>query len=263
MHKFAVFGNPISHSISPLMHNLAIKELGLDAFYGRVLLKTATDLKQKFLNLGLNGANITVPFKLEAHRISDELSEAAREIGSVNTLVRKNSKFYGYNTDAPGFYEAIREFGSLKRVLVLGAGGTTRAIGYILAKNGVKFDILNRSEKEPENFKCENFYTYENFKFQSYDLVVNSTSAGLKDDFLPAPAEILDAVFKEAKFAFDAIYGKITPFLDLASTHGVRTKDGREMLINQGALAFNLFYDNKFDTAQIAEFMARAVSLKG
>ena len=98
MDKFAVFGNPIAHSVSPRLHNLAIKEIGLDAYYGRVLLEKGSDLKEKFLNLGLKGANITVPFKLDAYETSEILSESAKEIGSVNTFVYKNSKFYGYIT---------------------------------------------------------------------------------------------------------------------------------------------------------------------
>ena len=261
MDKFAVFGNPIAHSVSPRLHNLAIKELGLDAYYGRVLLENGNDLKEKFLNLGLKGANITVPFKLDAYETSEILSQSAKEIGSVNTLVYKNSKFYGYNTDALGFYMAICEFGEIKNALLLGAGGTTRAMSYILHKNGVKFDILNRSDKSDKNFKCENFYTYDDFKFTKYDLIVNSTSAGLKDDFLPAPTQMLDAVFKEAKFAFDAIYGKITPFLKLAIDNGLLVKDGKEMLVYQAVLAFNLFYDNEFDENLILKSMNKAINL--
>ena len=261
MDKFAVFGNPIAHSISPRLHNLAIMELGLDAFYGRVLLDNGENLRQKFLQLDLNGANITVPFKINAFNLCDVLSDEALAIGSVNTIVYKNSKFYGYNTDALGFYRAICEFGEIKNALLLGAGGTTRAMSYILHKNGVKFDILNRSAKPTENFKCENFYSYDDFKFDKYDLIVNSTSAGLKDDFLPAPTEILDAVFKEAKFAFDAIYGKITPFLNLAIDNGLLVKDGKEMLVGKAVLAFNHFYDNKFDENLILNAMSRAINL--
>lgn len=262
MDKFAVFGNPIAHSISPRLHNLAIKEFGLNAFYGRILLENGENLKDKFLKLSLKGANITVPFKLDAFNICDILDDTAKAIGSVNTIVYKNAKFYGFNTDALGFYKAICEFGEIKNALLLGAGGTTRAMSYILYKNGIKFDILNRSHKEKIEFKCENFYTHANFKFTKYDLIVNSTSAGLKDNLLPASKEILNTVFKEAKFAFDAIYGKITPFLNLANSMNLHTKDGKEMLVNQAVLAFNLFYDNKFDENLILNSMNKAINLK-
>lgn len=280
MQKFAVFGNPIDHSISPKLHNMAILKLNLDAFYGRILLQNGENLKETFLKLGLNAANITLPFKLDAFKICDFLDEAAKNIGSVNTIVLKDKKFHGYNTDALGFYKAILEFGEIKKALILGAGGTTMAMSYILAKNGVKFDILNRSEKS-QNFKAENFYTYEsfcenfglnfknldkissqNFKISDYDLIINSTSAGLKDENLPAPKEILDMILPNAKFAFDAIYGKITPFLALAKKHNLKTKDGLEMLVNQAVLAFNLFYDNKFSEAEISKFMHEAENLK-
>lgn len=262
MKKFAVFGNPISHSISPRLHNNAILGLNLDAFYGRVLLNNGKDLRDNFLKLKLNAANITLPFKIDAFRISDFKSKAADKIGSVNTLVYKNEKFYGYNTDAFGFWRAVSKIGNFKNAVILGAGGTTRAISYILHENGVKFDILNRSDKSNENFECENFYTYENFNSKDYDLVINSTSAGLKDENLPATKEILDEILNRAKLAFDVIYGKVTPFLNLAEKYGLKTSDGAQMLVFQAVLALNLFYDNTLNETKILKFMNEALKLK-
>ncbi|MCI6989794.1 MAG: shikimate dehydrogenase [Campylobacter sp.] len=267
--KFAVFGNPIAHSISPLLHNYAIKALNLEAFYGRVLLDKSKNLKDKFLSLGLNGANITVPFKTEAYAISDILSSSAKEIGAVNTLVYKNSKFYGYNTDAMGFWDSFSEFGKVKKALILGAGGTTKAMSYILNKHGVKFDILNRSQKDVGEFKCERFFTHADltkfdiskFNPSEYDAIINSTSAGLKDESLPASKEILDEIFSFSKYAFDAIYGKATPFLTLAKEHNLQIKDGKDMLVNQAVLALNIFYDLKLDENKIKLAMQKAVNL--
>lgn len=260
MQKFAVFGNPISHSISPKLHNYAISRFGIDAFYGRVLLDDGTDLKSKFLKLGLSGANITLPFKSDAMGICDILSDEVREIGSLNTLLFKNSKFYGFNTDAAGFYNSIIEFGKISNALIIGAGGTTKAISYILNKNLIKFDILNRSQKE-HNLKCENFYTYENFHALKYDLIINATSAGLKDENLPAPPEILDEIFKHSNFTFDVIYGKITPFLAMAKRYDLESKDGLDMLINQAVLAFEIFFERKFEYNEIRKYMKYIASL--
>ena len=261
MDRFAVFGNPIVHSLSPLLHNYAIKFLALDAYYGRVLLQHGKELRAKFEALGLAGANVTVPFKLDAFKACDVLSEAAQKIGSVNTLVLKSGALHGFNTDAQGFFCAILDFGKIRNALILGAGGTTRAIGYALSKNGVKFDILNRSAKDFD-FGCEEFFTYENFKSKDYDLIVNATGAGLKDDALPAPEGVIDDILSRAKFAFDAIYGKQTPFLQAARTKNLPVKDGKEMLINQGALAFNLFFGGKFDLAEIVALMSHAANLR-
>ncbi len=152
-------------------------------------------------------------------------------------------------------------FGEIRNALILGAGGTTRAIGYALSKNGVKFDILNRSAKDFD-FGCEEFFTYENFRSKDYDLIVNATGAGLKDDALPAPEGVIDEILSRAKFAFDAIYGKQTPFLQAARAKNLPTKDGKEMLINQGALAFNLFFGGKFDLAEIMALMSHAANLR-
>ena len=261
MDRFAVFGNPIAHSLSPLLHNYAIKSLALDAYYGRVLLQRGEELRAKFETLGLTGANVTVPFKLDALKACDVLSEAAQRIGSVNTLVLKGSALHGFNTDAQGFFCAILDFGEIRNALILGAGGTTRAIGYVLSKNGVKVDILNRSVKDFD-FGCEEFFTYENFRSKNYDLIINATGAGLKDDVLPAPKGVIDEILSRAKFAFDAIYGKQTPFLQAARTKNLPAKDGKEMLINQGALAFNLFFGGKFDLAEIVALMSRAANLR-
>ena len=107
MDRFAVFGNPIAHSLSPLLHNYAIKFLELDAYYGRVLLQHGEELRAKFETLGLTGANVTVPFKLDAFKACDVLSEAAQKIGSVNTLVLKSGALHGFNTDAQGFFFSV------------------------------------------------------------------------------------------------------------------------------------------------------------
>ncbi|NLK67020.1 MAG: shikimate dehydrogenase [Campylobacteraceae bacterium] len=260
MKKFAVFGNPISHSISPRLHNLAIKELSLDAFYGRVLLDDGLNLKEKFNLLNLNGANITVPFKEDALNACDYLDEGVKVIGSLNTIVKKDGKIYGYNTDAPGFLKAIKEFGNIKSALIIGAGGTAKALSYAL--KDLNLDIVNRSDKRAANFKDFNFYTWKNFTPKGYDLVVNSTSAGLKDEELPMPKEVLEATLKSSKFAFDVIYGKETPFLSLAKSLNLKTKDGLDMLIFQAVVALNLFYDKKLDENKIEVSMKKAANLR-
>lgn len=262
MKKFAVFGNPISHSISPRLHNFSIKELNLDAFYGRILLDNALNLKSIFDLLNLDGANITLPFKEYAIQICSDIDETAKNIGSLNTLVKKNDCLYGYNTDAPGFLKAISEFDELKNVLIIGAGGTAKAISYALKSKNINVNIVNRSHSKAVNFKEFNFYTWDNFIPKDYDLVINSTSAGLSDDSLPLPKNLLEKTLKNSKFAFDVIYGKTTPFLNLAQSLNLKCKDGLDMLIFQGVLALNLFYSNKLDEEKIEKAMKKAINLK-
>ena len=266
MKIFAVFGNPVSHSISPRLHNAALGELGLsrEALYTRYELMDGSQLISKFKELKLSGANVTVPHKEAALAQCDVADETAIKIGSVNTLVSRGGKIYGHNTDAPGFLGAIESFGQINSALVLGAGGTAKAVAYALKSCGVRVCVLNRSEGRLANFaEYENFSwaNFAEFKGGKFDLVVNTTSAGLKDENLPAPTELLRPIFNEAKFAFDVIYGKKTPFLNLAAASGLAHKDGLDMLLFQAALALNLFFDGSLDEAKIQAAMQKALRL--
>ncbi|CZE50993.1 shikimate dehydrogenase [Campylobacter geochelonis] len=261
MKKFAVFGDPIAHSISPRLHNLAIKELNLDAFYGRVWLKDGALLKAKFNTLGLDGANITVPYKQVAFEICDVLDSHAKNIGSVNTIVKKDDLLYGYNTDAPGFLKSIAPFEGIKTALIIGAGGTSKALAYALKSQNIEIDIINRSKNRLSEFSDFNTFSWDDFTPKGYDLVVNSTSAGLKDDEFPMPQVLLKEVLKGSKFAFDVIYNKPTPFLNLANSLNLKSKNGADMLIFQAVLALNLFYNQSLDEDKITSSMQKAMSL--
>jgi len=260
---FAIFGNPVSHSKSPLMHNLSFQGLGCDACYTRHLLEDGTTLKETFFNLKLKGVNITVPHKEHAFNACDVLDPFAKKIGVVNTIVEKEGKLYGYNTDAPGFLKAISEFKNVKTVLFLGAGGTAQSTSSILRDEGYEVTLLNRSEGRLEKYKKEGFqtYTFDTFTPSNFDLVINMTSAGLEDDSLPAPKEILDSVISQAKACVDVIYGKETAFLKLAKQHNKPTKDGSDMLLYQGIIAFEYFTNNAYTFDDIKVHMEKAFVL--
>ena len=260
---FAIFGNPVSHSKSPLMHNLAFQGLGYNACYTRYLLHDGSKLKETFLKLGLKGVNVTVPHKEEAFLACDVLDAFAEKIGVVNTIVEHNGKLHGYNTDAPGFLRAISEFKEVKTVLFLGAGGTAQSTSSILRDEGYEVTLLNRSEGRLEKYKNDGFetYTFDTFNPNVYDLVINMTSAGLEDDALPAPKEILDKVIPTAKACVDVIYGKETPFLKLAKSYGKPTKDGSDMLLYQGIIAFEYFTHHAYTFDEIKPVMQKAFIL--
>ncbi len=240
---FAIFGNPVNHSKSPLMHNYFFKKMGFNHCYGRYLLEDGNEIIKKFKELKIKGANVTVPHKEWAFRLADEVRGVAKDMGAVNTLVLENEKIIGYNTDGPGFMEVIKEF-DYKNPLIIGAGGTARAISYLL-----KADIVNRSEKRLKFFKEKGFktYTWDTFEFKNYDLIINTTSAGLKDETIPMPEEMLKRVFKKAKYAVDVVYGKKTPFLKLAQEYKLETRDGLYLLVYQGILAMEFFLGMKID----------------
>ena len=261
---FTIFGNPVSHSKSPLMHNLTFQGLNCNGIYTRYQLEDGSKLRQKFFDLNIKGANITVPHKQHAFDSCDELDEFAKKVGSVNTIVNKNGKLYGYNTDAPGFLKAISEFKNIKRILFLGAGGTAQSTSVVLHDAGYEVTILNRSAGRLEYYKKKGFetFTFENFKMKEpFDLIVNMTSAGLEDELLPCPIEILEIVLPKAKACVDVIYGKETPFLKFAMNKNKPTKDGSDMLLYQGIIAFEYFSNQEFNFEEIKGHMQKAFIL--
>ncbi len=260
---FAIFGDPVSHSKSPLMHNCVFKNLNYNACYTRVHLKDGTKLKETFFSLVLNGANVTVPHKEAAYEACDEVRGFAKKIGVVNTLINENGKLIGYNTDADGFMFAIEEFGDIKSILVIGAGGTSKALVSRFLQEGIKVTVLNRSKNRLayfETIKCT-CHTWDSFKLERYDLVVNTTSAGLKDEKLPAPQELIENILNNTSFVADAIYGKLTPFLKLANNKNITFKDGADMLLGQGVLANELFVNHELKKEDIKVQMQKSFLL--
>ncbi len=257
MSLFAIIGDPVAHSRSPLMHNHVFRSLGFDGCYTRIHLRDGSKLRETFFNLGLSGANVTVPHKEAAYNACDEIRGFAKKVGVVNTIIFENGKLIGYNTDADGFMYAIAPFGKIRKVLVLGAGGTSKALSRRFKDEDMDITIMNRSQGRLDEFKAIGFktVTWESIQIEPYDLIVNTTSAGLEDDNLPAPKEILEPLLRQASYAADAIYGKVTPFLQLCSELGVTAKDGADMLLGQGVLANNYFTEDCYDLKEIEHYM--------
>lgn len=263
MKKFTIFGNPVAHSKSPQMHEAGFEYINFHGTYSKTLLKDGDSIKKVFLDNGFKGANITVPHKEFAFKHADELDGFAKRIGAVNTYINDNGKVKAYNTDAPGFYKAMESFKNIESILLLGAGGTAKAIAVILITKGYNVTILNRSSTKKEFFTqlgCK-FYSWEEFNIeQKYSLIVNSTSAGLNDEEYPCPLNILENLLETSSYAIDCIYGKMTPFLKLAQKYNLSYKDGEDMLLYQGVLAFELFTNKKADN-KVIEVMRKG--LKG
>jgi len=257
--KFTIFGDPVEHSISPKMHTHAIEGLGLDATYTKTHLTEACKLRDEFLQ-NFDGANVTVPHKEAAFAMCDEVRGIANDIKAVNTLINEDGNMIGYNTDAAGFLKSIEPFGKISKVLILGAGGTAKALAVIFKENNTDVTVLNRSENRLDFFKKLGIeaFSWKDFKLSNYDLVINTTSAGLADDNLPVDKTLLKKIFENSKHAADVIYNKETPFLKMAKEFKLPVKDGADMLLYQGVLAFDLFYDHKFELKQITEYMKLA-----
>lgn len=263
MQLFAIFGHPVKHSKSPLMHNMVFKTLGIKACYMRIDLQDGSQLRKRFFSLALDGANITVPHKEEAFRACDEVRGFAKKVGVVNTIVREGEKLIGYNTDADGFMFAIEKFAGVENILVLGAGGTAKALVQKFLDEGKSVTLLNRTKARLEEFSHlhVNRKTWEDFAVESYDLVVNTTSAGLTDELLPAPKEMLESIIANTQYVADVIYGKLTPFLQLAKNNNLLYKDGADMLLGQGVLANELFLHGRYDKEKIYNAMKKSFEL--
>ncbi len=254
---FTIYGNPVKHSRSPLMHNHVFKSLGFNGAYTRTLLEDGTQLKANFFSQNLQGANVTIPHKEAAFKACDEVRGFALDVGVVNTLVNENGKLIGYNTDADGFLFAIEKFKNINSILIIGAGGIAKALGKKFKLEGFDVSVLNRSEGNLKYFKKNGFetFTWEACPVKSYDMIVNTTSAGLSDENYPAPLELLSSILEKTSYSADAIYGKMTPFLKLCQQMNITYKDGADMLLGQGVLANNYFTKGAFDLERVQEVM--------
>jgi shikimate dehydrogenase len=192
---------------------------------------------------GFLGANVTVPHKSAALALADELSETAREIGAANTLVFAGDEIRAENTDADGLLRSLPASPAGKRALVLGAGGAARAVVWALLREGAEVDVWNRTELRSQHL-CEELggRPVAEPEQSAYELVVNSTAVGLggEDPFVELPLE--SGGFFPQQTVVDMVYGgKQTVLLRAAEAAGARIVDGIEILVQQGALSFEIW----------------------
>jgi shikimate dehydrogenase len=264
--RYAVVGNPIAHSKSPLIHEAFAKQTGQNMSYERVLapLDGISSTVKDMIARGFKGVNVTVPFKFEAYKICDSLSARAKSSGSgaVNTLINVNGKIHGDNTDGTGLRRDIEQNLGVaivnKNILILGAGGA--AHGVLNSLMGAKsITIANRSldkalELVMSISDCEASASSFESLDQPYDLIINATSAGLTNSELPIP----DVIFGKNCLAYDMMYGRETPFMAQARRNGARVADGLGMLVEQAAEAFYLWRGIRPETQPVIE-MVRAL----
>jgi shikimate dehydrogenase len=255
-----LIGDPVEHSMSPVMHNAAFSSLGLDYIYlpfrvERENLARAIDGLRAF---NIAGLNVTIPHKVAVIPFLDELETLAEKIGAVNTIVNNNGLFKGYNTDASGFIKALLKRGiepGDKKVVILGAGGASRAISFTLAEKGAELVILNRKlemdwavelassisqfwDKEVKALELNE----ENLSavLDSADILVNATSVGMSPNTSQTP--VAKRLLRSDLVVFDVVYNPVkTRLLAEAGESGATTIDGIDMLVWQGALAFELW----------------------
>ena len=248
MKKYFVIGNPIEHSLSRKLHNYWLAQNKIEAIYDKKLI-TKNDLEgicDEIRKNNINGLNITVPFKKEIIPFLDHLSQEAEETQSVNTVYVKNDKIIGHNTDIEGFETNIKKIKfnvSGKKIFIIGAGGVVPSLIFALKKmKASNIIISNRTKQNAENLKklFEDLTIVDWGIVPDFDMVINATSIGLKEDDL---MNIDFSRTKKNKFFYDVIYNpKETIFLKRAKLFGNRTENGKMMFLYQAHQAFTIWH---------------------
>lgn len=244
-----LFGYPVEHTLSPAMHNAAFEYLGMDYCYLPFLVHP--DFLDQAVNavkaLNLAGVNVTVPHKEAVIPFLDMVDEEAAFIGAVNTVVYREGKLHGYNTDGRGFMRSLSENNiSVEgtKILVAGAGGASRAISYYLSEKSRALFLYDIDKRKLDSLISElskirtNVSALDRLEdLSDFELIINATPLGLKKDD-PLPLDV--SALSKHQVVCDLLYKK-TRLLEVASQRGCRTMDGLGMLLWQGVLAFELW----------------------
>ncbi|MDO9203852.1 shikimate dehydrogenase [Methylotenera sp.] len=266
--QYAVIGNPIAHSKSPLIHEAFARQTGQDISYERILapLDGFDETVRELIKQGYKGVNVTVPFKFEAFQLANQYSSSALGAGAANTLSFKNQTIAADNTDGAGLVRDIEQNLNVqiagKRVLLIGAGGAAEGVLQPMFKSKPKsITVVNRTldkaigmiKKVEAQSQFGNTIlsacTFEGLQGQAFDIVINATSAGLNDTALP----IFNTIFAKDCLAYDMMYGRETPFMKLAKDNGAQVADGLGMLVEQAAEAFYIWRGVRPETHSVMQ----------
>ncbi len=277
--KFAVIGHPIGHSLSPLMHNTAFRLLSLNYDYEKLDIEpdSLTNAVNLFRESNWGGFNVTVPHKESIMKLLDEISPEAKSIGAVNTVVNKNSKLIGYNTDVIGVELAMQPFReriSGKKCMIIGSGGAARSVTYVLVKKFnvksivIAAQLLEQAENLVSNFKSGKveFHVIPSSEvaigafIKECALIVNATSVGMHPNIEASPLTNKDFILGN-QIVFDVIYRPIkTRLLNDALEKGATIIGGLDMFIQQGAAAFKLWTGQEMPITQIKTVLEKELA---
>lgn len=259
---YCIFGNPVSHSKSPLMHNSLFKENKINAIYLAFNINNIETGINAVRELNIKGVSITIPYKEKVIEFLDVVDPEAKEIGAVNTIINNNGKLFGTNTDWSGGIKPLKQFGIKdKRVGVIGAGGAARAIAYGIKKNQGDLTIINRNQKNGEHlssiFNCS-FLSLAKIGEKDFDIIVNTTPLGMTPDIKNSPFD--KKYLKKNMIVMDVVYNPLeTQLIKDAKNQGCTTIDGLSMFINQGVKQFELWTGIKPNIPIINELLMKNI----
>ena len=242
---FAVLGDPVSHSLGPVMHNTAFSALGYNGAYLAFRVENIGKAVVGIKALGIKGASITIPHKVSVMDFLDELDDTAQKIGAVNTILNKKDVLTGYNSDGIGAVKALFERTTIKdkNVVILGAGGAARAIGFAIISEGGRVTVINRTLANGEKLAKDlgaDFQPISKLKQTACHILINTTPVGMfpDTDAMPIRRQDLD----KAMVVMDVVYNPLKTRLLRAAEHiGCRTIDGVSMFVYQGAFQLELW----------------------
>jgi shikimate dehydrogenase len=270
--QYAVIGNPVAHSKSPVIHAEFARQTGQDLAYSALFAPRDGFVAavMAFRDAGGKGLNVTLPFKHEAWRLAGELDALARQAGAVNTLKFGNGKITGFNTDGIGLVRDLQnnldcELKGMD-ILLMGAGGASYGVVEpLLRERPRRLVTANRTINKAHALVAHfdslrtlaaagiSASSYDALAGSRFDLIINATSAGLANAMPPLPADI----FASGALAYDMVYGATTPFLQHAEERGVRVADGTGMLVEQAAESFFIWRGVRPETAPVIALLKK------
>lgn len=242
---FGLIGNPVAHSLSPVMHNQAFAATGCNAVYLAFCVSDPAAAIKSIKALNVKGLSVTLPHKVAVMECLDEIDRTAARIGAVNTIVHHNGKLIGHNTDCQGAITALQTRTTLngKSVAIIGAGGAARAIGFGLTKVAARLTVLNRTRKTGEQLAADlqaDYLPLDECRPNRYDILINTTPVGMHPHTDASPMA-KQALSKEM-VVMDIVYNPLnTRLLKQAADRGCRIINGLDMFVFQGAHQFELW----------------------
>jgi len=261
-----LIGNPVVHSLGPVMHNRAFAAIGYNAVYLAFKVTDCGSAIKGIRALNIKGVSITLPHKVAVMAHLDVVDETAARIGAVNTIVNNNGKLTGYNTDCQGAVKALQTRTSIegKSVAIIGAGGAARAIGFGLKSAAACLTIVNRSRATGEQLAADlqaEFLSIEALKPERYEILVNTTPVGMHPASDATPIAKND--FAGESVVMDIVYNPLkTRLLREAAARGCRTISGVDMFVFQGAHQFELWTGQKAPVAVMQRAVLDALTAK-
>ena len=268
-----IIGDPVEHSLSPLMHNTAYAHIGIDDQYvftaAQVKVEHVKEVIDAMRVMGIRGLTCTIPHKIAVMPFLDEIDPIAKKIGAVNTVVNDKGTLRGYNTDWYGTVKPLEKYGSLKgkKIALIGAGGAARAMAYGVAEHGAHLAIFNRTVERAEilardigeNIKAELITTLSEVA-SDYDILINATSLGMGHQVDKTP---LDQRFiQKHHIVFDAVYVPYeTRFIRESLAQGATVIPGIEMLIHQGTAQFRIYTGHEAPEDVMRETLFKALGI--